>query len=814
MPPLFSYLESLSVSKRYSRAYSLLSIVCLALGVGAAAAMVSTVDVLLRSQPPGTAIQRDLVRLYLRSQVLGGLRLPPGLWATKDYGTMEADSAAFSIVAAAGTAPGTWAFRGRIEGITAGYASAEFFAVIGARASKGRLFNASDTAAREMPVVVVSADWWRNHDTGAASPLGATVAINGVPAMIVGVTEPDFRGLEREPVDVWIPLRDAAVFRGTDPAADTAHVWLRVLATLRPGVPAARAMESATLALARAHGAESAQEFRERVFVGSPTTPYLLIEDSAADEDTSRAEAVHALVGVSVLVLVLALIAVGNLALIEAIRGARDAAIRMALGARGHHTMRLLVGQGMVLFVGTAVGALTCVRWSGGLLNLVAGVPPNLSLMNARSIALVVLLALLATVLVESVRSTSYWWHARPEMLREGHGTALGQTRLLRLLLSGQVAVAIVLVVAAGEFLSTYRAVESRAPDWDLDHLLVADLAPLSSNTSADARAALAQIVRARMAREPGVVTTSQGLVMPFRSSSSYSVFADRAHASDGISAMMNAVDSGYARVVGFRLVRGRTFDIGDFAGSHVGLVNETLARDLWGRSDPIGRCLYVAANTVTCVQVVGVVRDSRYMSLVESPEPFFLVPLTSRMAGSPLAVIYARTATDATPIAARLARALPTLSPSATHVTVTSYRLLLGEQLAAYVLRAKVSAAFGLIALLVAVISAYALSLYLVEIRSRELAVRAALGANAWHITREAIGVAVRQSVLGGAVGIFGAFVVNDLLRDAMFGLAGRVEAIVAIATSLVVAAGVVGAIPAAIRATRVDPMAALRAD
>jgi predicted lysophospholipase L1 biosynthesis ABC-type transport system permease subunit len=304
------------------------------------------------------------------------------------------------------------------------------------------------------------------------------------------------------------------------------------------------------------------------------------------------------------------------------------------------------------------------------------------------------------------------------------------------------------------------------------------------------------------------------GLVTPFYSSQGWRIGVDGDNPTTGPTVMMDAVDSAYFHVVGTGVMRGRGFDPSDYQTGDAMLVNERFARRFFGTTDALGRCVRLALSTRPCIHVVGVVRNSKYMSLRESPQPFFYLPLTARWEWTPLRAIYARTTHDATATAAELRRTLPMVSPYAVDISVQSFREILRDQLAPARLRMTICVVFAGVALIIAMIGTYAVVAYSIERRMREVGVRLALGASPRDIRHLIVEFALRHAIVGLLLGLTVGFLVNTLLAHFLYAVApSDIEAFGG-AMGVVVVGSIVASIIPAWRASRADPVAILRSE
>lgn len=795
-----------------SPVFSLVSIVSIAVGIGATTAIVTLANTLLLRPPPGVGHPGRLVMLG-RTQDGHG-------FDTFSYPTFQELSAARSLAGAAALDLEPKAVSligpGGGEPIQVSGVSGSMFGVLEARPAFGRFFTPEDDRAPGgNPVVVLSHKFWERRFAADSSIVGRPIVLNRSPFTVIGVARERFQGPFVVAPDAWVPLA-ASTHIGT-PApifSDRGSVWLIGIARLAPDVGISQAQaELSAIAAGQARDYPEANAGKGVLVAPASLFP--------ADMQGPISGFMAMLLAVAGLVLVIASINVAGMLLARATVRRREIAVRLALGASRAQLVAQLVVESLLLFVAAGAAGVMLARWLvSGLMALVPRLPMPLSVdprldWRVLGFALVVTLVTgLIAGIVPALQST------RPDLiptLKSGDGSGAGRRRfrLRSGLLVAQVAFSMLLLIVAGLFARTLAHARSIDPGFEPRDVAIASLDLGLSNYGDDQGRRVAGEILERTRALPGVRTAALSTMLPLDGGGlglgEITVPGrEPPDPHDGWRADWNVVTPGYFATLGIPLVRGRDFSEADRAGTgHVAILNEAFAAALFPGEDPVGRALTNEGHSVT---VIGVARNAKYRTLGEQQRNFIYVPLGQQYMGRIHVLI--KTAPGAAAaggavrgIVAGIDPSLPILrQQTMVEQTATS---LFPQRLALYV-----SGGLGVVALLLVLIGIYGVTAFSVAQRTREIGVRVALGAQHAHV----LGLVLRNGMVltgsGVALGSLAAFAATRLIRDLLYGVPPTdVVAFAAAAALLVLASLTASWIPAR-RAARLDPVIALRSE
>jgi putative ABC transport system permease protein len=793
-------------SFRRDPAFTLITVLLLAVGIGATASIFSVVDaVVLRPLP-----LRDPQALMGLGRGRVGEASGRGGFSWPSFFALQAQSRSFSGLVAFHeeayviTGPGD---PDAIQGVSA---TANLFEVLGVPPALGRGFAPGEDEAGRNHVVVLSDGVWRRRFGADPRLLGRTITLDGEAYTVIGVARPGFHFPAADlDAELWTPVPHGnwdAGFRSSTKWMSFLQVWGR----LAPGITRAQAQaELNTIQIRLAandpdHYAGRVLSFREvkERFVGNARTALLTL-----------------LLAVG-FVLLIACANVGNLLLARATVRQRELAVRAALGAsRGQLVGQLLIESALLALAGALVGVVLA---SISLQAIGALVPASLPraddiAINTRVLAFTALAAA-GTVLVFGVAPAlaASRGEVHEALKAAGRGMARrgGGTRTA--LLVGEISLAFVLLVGAGLALRSFASVTAVDPGFDARNLLTASLSlPSMRYPSPPQVRAFYRALLPRLQTMPGAEKVAVALPLPFApmAISSTLDLPDRpAVRSDRKpSVPVRFVSPDYMALMRMRVLQGRSFVAADEADGapRVAVVSESLARQLWPGAVPMGKRLAVgmADDGPASREIVGVVADIKtrldepgqaeiYVPFVHDPFPFLTVVVRpAAMAGSVRAAVLA--VDPAQPIGE-----LKTME----------------ERLRSSVDRRRLSALllalFAGLALVLATIGVYGVLSYHVAQRTRELGIRMALGAQARQLRRMVIGQAVRWALLGLAIGVAGALALTRVLASQLYGVSPADPLTFTALAALVLAVSAVASLVPARRATRVDPMIAMRSE
>jgi len=799
-------------------------VLTLGLGIGANATMFGVVDRLLFRPPTYMAHAGRVHRLYFARNVDGVERFSTNtsfrrlLDMQRFTHHLDVVAGARSWTVAIGT--GESSAELPIHGV-----SADFWRLFEMRPPLGRFFGADEDSVPETAhVAVLGYGFWRSRFGGSPGVLGQQVRIGRNDYTIVGVAPRGYQGVALTAPAAIIPLTALVadeIFGGNMRRAAYRTTYdynfIGVIARRRAGATAEHAAGDLSAAFRRSYEQQLAEQpGMTPAAVAQPRVIAAAVQSARGPNRGRDVSVAIWLVGVAAIVLIIACANVGNLLLARAFSRRREIAVRLALGVGRSRLLAQLLTESVVLASLGGVAGLVLAQWGGGVLRatLLPDAAWTSTLADTRTIVVCAAVALV----VGMVTGLAPAWHAlRSDLaaaLKSGarEGT-LHRSRSRTAMLVVQGVLSVVLLVGAGLFVTSVRHAEAVHLGYDSDKVLYVET-KLRNVTLPDAeRDALQRRLLERAQSLPGVERAAQMLTMPFQGNWSQGVFTEGVDSASGLGPFeRQEVSPEYFSTTGTRLLRGRGIEAQDRQGApRVMVVSESMARVLWPGREALGRCVRVGADTVPCTTVVGVAEDIKSSSLGDDPGLLFYLSI-EQFAGS--GGLFVRTRGSAAAAASSVRRALQELLPGAAYVTVTPLGDLVASERRSWVLGATMFTIFGALALLVASVGLYSVVSYGVAQRSHELAVRSALGAQVRDIVRMVVGEGLRTVLAATAIGLAAAWLAARWVGPLLFQTSPRDPVVFGgVAALLIVVALVASAIPA-LRAARVDPVTALRAD
>jgi predicted permease len=720
---------------------------------------------------------------------------------------------------------------GQTDDVRADLVSGTYFETLGLAPAAGRLFTREDDrVAGGHPVVVLGHGFWTRRFAADRGVIGRTVRVNDHPMTVVGVGPPGFHGIEvGESVDVYVPLAMQQQVQPTWPKAlgDWRTRWLTVVGRLKDDV----SLPHATAAVNVLYG-QLLQE--DLATVKAPSDRFRIaflqkrLRLGPAGRGTSglrdNAETpLLVLMGMVGLVLLIACANVANLLMARASSRQKEIAVRLALGASRARLVRQLLVESMVFsLAGGALGVAFAV-WTGTLMLRALPSEQAARVLTAEPDLRVGLFALVLALLtgiifglVPALQST------RPQLaptLKSETAAVMGGTAPLRFrkgLVVAQVALSLLLLIGAGLFTRSLINLRSLNPGFEPERLLTFSVNPALSGYDVPRRLSLFKRLQDDLAAEPGVTSASlaeEPLMTDSNTSSTVKVDGYEAKEDEDMNPNFNSVAPGFFATMGIPLLSGRDFTDGDVRETpQVAVVNEAFARYFYGSQSPIGRRFARGRRSETFpITIVGVVRDSKAASLREKTIRFVYVPYTQAEAIGQM-TCYVRSSLDPVSLGGRI-RALVRQADAGLPVTdMKTMRATIRESLFVDRMVASLSAAFGFLATLLAAVGLYGVMSYAVSLRTREIGIRVALGAERRAVLLMVLKEVAVLALAGVAIGLPSGYGLGRLVESQLFGMNARDPLTFALATAtLLVSAMLAGYIPAA-RATRVDPLVALR--
>jgi putative ABC transport system permease protein len=807
--------------------FTAVAVLSLALGIGANSAIFSMVNgLLLRTLPV-----REPSRLVL---------LQGGSWTNPIWEQVRDRRAAFAEQAAAwGTERFDLARGGQSEFVDGLYASGAYFETLGVRAILGRTFTPADDrrgGGPEGPVAVISYRWWQTRFGGAADIIGRPLSLNRARFTIVGVTPPGFLGpVVGRAFDVTVPLGTVDLFRdGPENALDSrSWWWLDIMLRLKPG----QTIEGATRALRglqpQIREATLPHDWRVQDLETYLRDGFTLVGAAAGPSELRKEyeRPLLTLMAVVGLVLFIACANIANLLLARATARRHELAMRRALGASGFRLARQLLAESLLLSAAGAAIGLLFARWGTSLLvaqlsTFRAVVTLDVPL-DWRVLAFTAGVTI-TTALVFGIAPALGAARVDPNDALKQQGRSLtgdGRRGLATTLVIAQVALSLVLVVAAGLFVRTFAMLATVDTGFDRDPVLIVTVDAQHSKTVPIDRAAFFERLRKAAAAVPGVAHAGAAFLTPASGMGWNNSFEglDAADLPERERVVwFNAVSAGYFKALGTVVLEGRDFTDVDRAGSpRVAIVNQAFARKYIKGPSALGKVFTregPPGTQKTPLEIVGVVEDAVYRSPREGKPPtiYLALPQSSAASGEPVGPsvnIVVRAAGTGSPmlLSKSLADALTRMEPSLS----LTFRPL-AEQFDALFVRerlvAVLSAFFGGLALLMAAIGLYGVTAYAVSCRRTEIGVRMALGADAARVVRLVLGRVAWLVGAGVAVGLVLSLWASRFVSSLLYGIEARDAATLAGAAAVLAAIAALAAWLPARHAARIDPAEVLR--
>jgi predicted permease len=809
------------------------AVVSLALGIGANSAIFSLFNqVLLRPLP--VQAPHELVNLSAPgpkpgSQWCGQAGDCHAVFSNPMFRDLERMQTVFAGIAAHSSAGVNLSFQGRTISGSAALVSGSYFPVLGLQPAVGRLLTVDDdrTPGGHF-VTVLSYAYWRTSFEENPDVVGKALVVNGHPMTIVGVAPEGFSGtvLGAEP-QVFVPLsmREQMIpaFKGLE---NRRSYWAYLFARLKPGVtleqaqtginvPYRAVINDVEAPLQKGMSDQTMARFR---------TKQIVVEPGARGQSSVHEEArtpVLLLLAVTGLVLLIACANIANLLLARAASRASEMAVRLSIGAsRRQLIVQLLTESCTLALLGGAAGVLVA-RWT------LQGIGAIMPAEQTRSLAFeidsdVLLFAAALSIatgflfgLFPAIHTT------KPDLVSALKGVtgqpagARAAARFRWTLATAQIALSMALLVSAGLF--TKSLVNATRVDLGLktERLLVFSVAPSLNGYTPERTLALFERIEDELAAVPGVTSVAAsmvGLISGSNWGSSVRVQGFESGPDTDTHSVYNEVGPGYFRTLGIPLISGREFTRADALGSgKVAIVNESFARKFKLGRDAVGKRMGSGEGNALDVEIVGLVRDAKYSEVKDEPPPMFVTPYRQDNKVG-FSSFYVRTTLDEQQLLPTIPAVIKRLDPNLPVDDLKTMTVQVNENLFLDRMISTLSAAFAALATLLAAVGLYGVLAYTVSQRTREFGVRMALGADAARVRALVLGQVGLMTIVGGIIGILAALALGRLAETLLFQLKGHDPFVLTVAAVLLtlVALGA-GFIPAH-RASRLDPMRALR--
>jgi putative ABC transport system permease protein len=811
-----NWLQSVTFDCRYGArqlrknpGFAAVAILTLALGIGANTAIFSVVYAILLKQLPYA--QADQLFNVFEAQPRAGI--PAAGWSYDNFAELREQNHIFSDMAGSNQHQLTLTGRGEPAVVHTSVVTAEFFAVFGQKPLLGRVFLPDDGKRGAAPVVILSENLWRSSFGADPKIIGSSINLDKRTFTVVGVVPSTFRfPVLTEGEQLWIPVVQDLLFSSWMPQRGL-H-WLQVTGRLKPGVSIRQAqaeLDAVSTRLAREFPAEN----------GGWTIHIVPLQQDIVGNVRS---ALLVLMGAVGLVLLIACTNIANLLLTRATSREREIGVRVTLGAGRARIVRQLLSETAVLGLVGGLAGIALAYW--GVHALSSLLPPDLPRVNAIRVDNFVLgFALLLSAAASMAFGLAPALFAAnsnlQSSLREGGGRS-GESRHRRharsFLAAGEIALAMVLLVAAGLLLRSFAKLMSVSPGFNPQHIVEADISlPRYQYSTPQQWAAFSDNLLARIQSEPGMQDSAVAVPRPIADgcvNMAFDIVGDPASsASTSRTADYVSISPEYFHVMGIPLFSGRIFDRRDaLSAPRVTVISRTMARLYFPHQDPLGKQLTFALPPDRGVarEVVGIVGDVRDVALGQDPGPMMYVPY----AQAPFwgANVVVRSTLSPSSIAATIRQEVQTMDKDLPVTDVALLPDLIDASVSQPRFRTFLLGLFAAMALVLAATGIFGVISYSVSRRANEIGIRVALGASRGTILRMGLRGTLALTVAGLAVGIPCALAASRLLGHMLFGISASDPAPLAVVTiGLAAVAALAGYIPAR-RAMRVDPMIALR--
>ena len=791
--------------------FAVVAILSLAIGIGANTAMFSLADAILwRPLPVPNASGMVRVSSTSQAEPLGRISYP-------DFKDFRDQTKSFAGLVASRTVPiGLSPNPGAPTQLMLGLVvTPNYFDALGIKPALGRSFRADED--REA-VAMISDSTWEAQFGRDPSVIGRTVKLSKIDFTIIGVVPKSFPGLDRYVHEaLYVPLGMMLRLDPDDknPLGHRERTNVTVYGRLAPGRSATQAQaELKTIAgnLERAYPDTN----RGRSVLAMPELQY---RESVDPGDAAQMVILLAIAG---LVLLIACANVASLLLSRARARAREIAIRLAIGAGRGRLLRQLLTESLLLsLAGGAAGlglAMLGIRFLGSI-----RLPLSLPLWLVEQLDVRVLLFCAASALLSGVVfGIAPALHTlRTDLgatLKAGDAALSGKRQRFQVrnvLVTGQVAISMILLLAAGLLVKDFARVNPAQAGFRTDHLLLLPLDPsLLGYNEQQGRAFYRQLVQG-VGSLPGVRSVSLGQHIPLGvTSSSKEVVVEGYEMPRGqqsISLLSDTVDDHYFSLMHIPVLSGRNFASSDTAGAPpVAIVNEAMAQAYWPKRSPIGGRIHIGKQTL---EVVGVAKTIKYRDLSETPQPFLYLPFSQRY--DSYMTVHVETAVDPATLAAPVLAEIRRLDPGTPVQDVQTMQHFFTEGALFWNrLLAQVVTTIGLFGLVLAVTGLYGVVAYSVSRRTREIGIRMAIGADAGDVARLVLRQGMWLTVIGAAIGLALALLASRLLGSLLVGVSARDPGVYIAVPLLLAAVSLLACYVPARRAARIDPLLALRQD
>ena len=802
--------------------FAIAVVLTLGLGVGVNASLFSFLDALFLRAPEGVTAPGEVRRLYSdltnsrapSSRLVGEAFFYPMVTAIAAAEAPSIRVEAFTEPDSAALVEADARITIRTSVVTAGY-----FRALGVRPERGRFFADAEAHVDEPSEVIVLSDaFWRREFDADERILGKTIHIGSKEYTVIGVAARGFTGIDVDAVDAWLPIGTLASERGMfgEPWYQSFTVSFRLIARVPPSVSDARIAASATAAMRTVHIRGWFYDSTQAVVDGP------IVRAAGPADRTQEMSISLRLAAVAAMVLLITCANVANLLLVRATRRRREIALRRALGVSTARLCGQLLTESLLLGAIGGVVALMLAFWAGAALRRL--LLPNVQWATApiewRTTAFAIALSFFMAILAGLAPALQSGRIDLINSLKAGSNEASYERSPLRaVLLIVQTALSVVLLVGAGLFVRSLAKVRAIDLGYDVDHIMF--VRPTFESPTAKTRLAAGLVeVAQRLRGSPDVDAVALASSEPM---GGYTYLAISLPGRDSLTSFgaqhyptATLVSADYFRATGVPLVAGRAFAAADrYGAGGAVIVSRSMSDFYWPGENPLGKCVIVGRQGMPCSTVVGVAADTHRMDVIEKPGVQIYLPLAAPDTFLlPEELIVRTNARHAAAVSARASNELRRVFPHILPTTSLTMAQRLNRQYRPWQLGAELFTALGLLALVVSAIGVYSVVAYSVSQRTREMGIRVALGARSADVLALVVGEGTRVVLVGIAVGAMAALAAGRFVGSLLYGVGSHDPLVLSGAAFVLLIFGIAASAAPAWRATKVDPVTALRAD
>jgi predicted permease len=819
--------------------FTAVAIITLALGIGANTAIFTLVDaVMLKSLP--VVNPQELYRVGTANNccVQGGLQDDWDLFSYDLYKQFRDHTPEFSELAGFQAAESSLSVRrrgatGPAEPFQGEFVSGNYFGTFGISAYAGRVITPADDQPNASPIVVMSYRTWQQHFGGDASVIGSTFVVNMVPYTVAGVAPPGFYGdtLRSDPPDFWLPLATEPALNGQNSILKNPNLhWLHAIGRLKHGAQPSAVQSEVTTELQRWLTARPDLTAYER---SQLSKQHIVVAPGGAGIASMQSQARDGLRLLMIIAGLVLLIACANIANLLMARGASmraETAVRVALGAPRIRLIRQVLTESVLLAVIGGVAGLLVAYLGTRMLLLVAFRGAHYVPINASPSPVVLGFAFLLSLVTGVVFGSAPAWitsHSDPaEALRGAGRSTRDRTSLARKsLVVIQVALSIVLLIGAGLLTESLRNLQNQNFGFETQGRLIVRVNPALAGYKPDQLYGLYQQLSQQLSAIPGVRRMSYSIYSPMRGDNwGFNFHIEGRPPDERDGASFNCVGPDYFQTIGTRLVRGRLIGQEDTPTSlKVAVVNQSFVKKFFPKQDPIGQHFGMGdPSHAGDMEIVGIVQDAKYQNAHRPAYPTFFMPFFQmtndpkltflKVASAYLGDIELHVAGRPENMEEAVRRTLANINPNLTILEMMSLSRQVDLNFNQETLIVRLTVLFGFLALVLACVGLYGITSYSVARRTGEIGIRMALGASRADVLRLVLRSAMLQLAIGLAVGIPLALAGGRLAASMLYGVKSYDPWILAAAAGVLAVCAFVAAFVPARRASKVDPLVALR--